>query len=881
MARLALFLVLLATMVIPIPTAFAQEATGGIDGILRDSSGTAVDAAKVTVEGKALLGKRWTVSNATGYFQIQQLPVGSYTVAITKIGRQPVTFETVTVRLGRTTTLGSIRTEEAVLKLEPLSIKGEPPTIDPSRSSLGTVLSQRSIQDLPRDRSYQSLVSLAPTVSASPNDVMRSGAAGSTFEGTYYYIDGSDVTDPTGGGIGTQLPQEFTTSVDIKTGGFEAEYGRALGAIVNVVTPSGGNETHGSVFGYYTNQALVSRSENSLSQAPAGDFSSYDVGGNVGGPLLKDRLWWFLAYNPAWDRQDVSIPGLQPQPSNSVAHRAAGKLAWKASDRTDLNLTVVGDPGTKRYVGLPLGGSVDTVYNVDAVLADMDEGGSGISLQGHYRPSSRLHFNGIVARTHSRSSFIPATEVGRTEPHYQDLVNSTASGGAGGERRDHADRWAGHLDATYFGGAHSLKMGAEYQDNSGTSDAIDAGGTVYRIDVSTYLWVHSSSQGTVHVRAPSAFVQDSWRVTDRLRLNVGARWDANYYVDPTGALRLQVNDGFQPRLGATYLLDQAQSQKIHATYGLYYEQLPVISPGQAYFVPGYTVVASYDHDPRVDPSGGDTTAFFSSSPGVQSGIKGQYFAEYSLGYERALPRHLRVGLVGRYREIRSVVEDALSSSYGDFVIGNPGQGLLSEYPKASQSYRAIECTADRTDPEGRLDLHLSYVLSQNRGNYEGLDYGNSGPQFDFIETTEHSSGPLPSDRTHQFKLYGSHRFPIGLTLGSTFFWESGTPLSELGAIEGLFYNRFLTPRGSAGRTPSVWDWNLHFAYDLVPIRGMQPKLLVDLFHVFTQHRAIRYDEVHYLAVDSSGNQTSPNPNYLQPTLYQPEFSARLGVKATF
>ena len=878
-------LFVLAIILVLAGDASAQESSGGVDGLIRDQVGQPVEGAKVTVEGPSLIGSRWAVSNATGYFEIGLLPVGTYTVSIGKIGLRPVQITDVAVRLGRTTTLGVIRTDEAAIQLPPVSITAEAPNVDPARSSLGMVLSARSIQELPRDRSYESLVGLAPTVSSSPNDVMRAGAAGSTFEGNYFYIDGTNVTDPTGGGSGTQLPQDFTNSIDIKTGGYEAEFGRALGAIVDVVTPPGGNEIHGNVFAYYTDQSLVSRSANSLLEAPAGDFSSYDIGGSIGGPFQKERLWWFLAYNPAWDHKDVTIPGIPAQPSNAVAHRTAGKISWKASERMDLNVTMAGDPGTTRYVGLPFGGSVDTVYNADAVLSDMDQGGLSASAHAQYRPTPHVQIHATLARSHTRSSWVPVTEVGATEPHYQDFVNSTASGGTGGVRHDHADRWTGKLVGSLLAGAHTLKAGVDYEDNSGTNDSQsgagkDGAGVIYRLDTASYIWVQGYTIGTVHVRSPAAFLQDSWRINERLRLNAGFRWDANKYVDSQGGTALQVTDGFQPRIGATYLLGRDRSQKIHASYGVYYEQLPVVSPG-FYFAPSAQVYISYDHDPRLDPSGGDTTAAFTSSPGVQEDIDGQYFIEYSAGYERAFVHHLRAGLTGRYREIRSVVEDAYSEVIGDFVVGNPGRGLLSAYPKASQIYRAIECTLDRTDPEGVLDLHASYVLSQNRGNYEGLDFGNSGPQFDFVETTEHSSGPLPSDRTHQLKVYGSHRFPLGLSVGSTFVWQSGTPISELGAIDGLTYSRFLTPRGSAGRTPSTWDWNLHFSYELGPMSGIRPKLLVDLFHVLTQHRAIQVDEQHYFAVDGSGNQTSPNPNYLEPTLYQAEFSARLGVRAAF
>ena len=174
------------------------------------------------------------------------------------------------------------------------------------------------------------------------------------------------------------------------------------------------------------------------------------------------------------------------------------------------------------------------------------------------------------------------------------------------------------------------------------------------------------------------------------------------------------------------------------------------------------------------------------------------------------------------------------------------------------------------------------MYSRSEGNYAGLIQGNGGPQFDFVETTVNSDGLLPNDRPHAFKLSGSYRMGFGLGLGTTFLWQSGTPLNELGALPGTPYTVYLSPRGSMGRTPATWDMNYRVSYRFRSNGGgMKPEVVVDFFHPFSQHRALTLDEQHFFAVDTDGNPTNENPNYLQPTLYQPAFSSRIGLAIAF
>ena len=123
-----------------------------------------------------------------------------------------------------------------------------------------------------------------------------------------------------------------------------------------------------------------------------------------------------------------------------------------------------------------------------------------------------------------------------------------------------------------------------------------------------------------------------------------------------------------------------------------------------------------------------------------------------------------------------------------------------------------------------------------------------------------------------------------MSVGSFFALQSGTPLSELGL--GVFENQtfHLSPRGSKGRTPTTWDWNLRLTYDLPRLThagGPKPRLILDLYHLFSRRRPSVLDQLHYFDLDKDRNPIAENPAYLKPILYQDPMSARLGIEVDF
>jgi hypothetical protein len=188
-----------------------------------------------------------------------------------------------------------------------------------------------------------------------------------------------------------------------------------------------------------------------------------------------------------------------------------------------------------------------------------------------------------------------------------------------------------------------------------------------------------------------------------------------------------------------------------------------------------------------------------------------------------------------------------------------------------------------------LQYRASYVLSRTWGNYTGLyasDYGfaNPGGNATFITPWQatNSTGLLPNDRTHVFKLSGAARPFSSLAVGAFVSVASGSPKNDFGAGPfGALPPTFLVPRGSVGRTPTLWDLNVRLAYDLPWPRMGQCRMVLDLLHAGNPRRTVQVDEQHYFALDTLGVQVDSNSNYLRPTGWQPPMAARLGVEVSF
>jgi hypothetical protein len=847
---------------------------------------------QVTVQGPSLQGERRTDSDIRGGIYLLALPPGVFTLHLTRIGYRPLVINQVAVRLAQTTGLGEIVLQEQAVELPPLEVTANQSPFDPLTTAIGTDISASEISQLPVGRDYRSIITLLPQANESYLGDGVNIAGGTGLENAYF-VDGVNVTEPYRGDGGIDLPLNFIDHLQLKTGGFEPEYGRALGGIVNVVTRSGGDETRLSAFGYFTGSGLASSPERGLLEQGKGDYTRYDAGLSIGGPIRRNRLWYFLAYDAALERQHVQIPGNVEALDEGVTHKFAAKLSWRAGPGTSLSLAAIGDPATRDIVGNPFFAPIvppASLANPDPFLGYWNEGGVSVALRGDHLVGQRLHLASALSQTVSWQRNGGSTSRGQTEPLFTDDVTATWSGGYGNHWDRTSTRSAVAFSADWVLGEHTLKGGVQFEDNrlrekwQWLSNGPDSAGWIERASPTFYVTYPLDFQPTVHNRIVSLFLQGSYRATPWLRLSPGVRWDGQFFAGPKGRSG-SITDQVQPRLGAVFYPTGSGSQKVTASYGRFYEQVPGLT-SSFWWGPLNQAVVLYPQDPRVDRNGRLPLQFYIHTA---DHLRGQHYDEFTLGYERRVGIGSIVRARGVYRVLREILTGADSFQVDPnspvTMAGNPGADPLAFLPRPNGYYLALELTAQRFDASP-INYQLSYVLSRHYGNYVGLydqDAGvgnpNSGSNFENPAELKNATGLLPNDRPHVFKAFGSYRFGRRLTVGSQITMQSGTPLNYFGAAPDpySFDFVFLRPRGTAGRTPWLWDLNLHAGYAFSSGQWSS-RIVLDAFHLFSDKRPVNIVQRAFLAQDATGQQISPNPNYGKVLARQPPMSLRIGLE---
>jgi carboxypeptidase family protein len=870
--------------------AAAQQITGDIQGRIIGSGGQPLADVQVTVVGPSLQGDRSTTSDARGGFRLLALPPGAFTVRLTRIGYRPLIIEHVAVQLGHTTTLGEVTLPEQATELPPVVVTAHLPAIDPLTTSVGTEVSATVIEQLPVGRDYRSIITLLPQANESYYADGVNVAGGTGLENVFF-VDGVNVTEPYHGDGGIDLPLNFIDYLELKTGGYEPEYGRALGGIVNVVTRSGGDQRSMTAFGFFTGSGLASSPERGLVDRGRGSFSRYDAGLSLGGPIQRGRLWYFLAYDAAAEREHVRIPGSGVFIDQALTHKFAAKLTWRANPGTRFVLTTVGDPSARDIVGNPFFAPVlppDSLANPDPFLGKWNDGGVTLALRGDHLMSPRLHLESSVSNTITWQQNSAVTSRGRTDPLFSDDPTHTWSGGYGNRWDRTSVRSAASLSGVLVVGEHRIKSGLQYEDNrlreswQWRSNGPDSAGWFERASPTQYFTLPLDFRTVVHNRVLSAFAQGSYMVTPWLRLNPGVRWDGQFLRGPGGRAG-SITNQVQPRLGFVVYPNRLASQKVTGSYGRFYEQIPNLTA--SFFWGGlYQDFIVYSQDPRVDTTG---RVVYPAYVRAANHLRGQHYDEFTLGYERTIGMRFVVRARGVYRALREILTNADSlivDASSPITLGaNPGRDPLAFLPRPKGSYKALELTL-QTLGSSRLSYSISYVLSRHYGNYVGLydqDAGvgnpNSGTNFSNPAELQNAEGLLPNDRTHVLKAFGSYRVGSRFTAGSYIVLQNGTPLSYLGANPIYSYDFvFLKPRGTAGRTPWLWDLNLHVGYNLRRSGSSLPsRIVLDAFHLFSGKRPVRIEQKAFLGVAS---QPIPNPNYGKVLLRQPPMTLRVGLQ---
>ena len=350
-AKLLLMAVLAITMAfVSAPTAsFAQTTTTGtVEGTVTDPNGAAVPNVTLTLSGPNLVRPQTTTSDADGSYRFASVPPGRYTLDMAAAsGFNAYKQENIEVNLSRGTTAN------IVLALAGTSASVDvvaTPDIDQATNTTGSNVSTEFFSNIPTSRTVQGLYTIAPTVTRSglrdaSGRERDPSVAGSSGPENSYILDGINTTDPAFGGGGANLPFEFVQEVEIKTGAFGADQGLSTGGVFNVITKSGGNEFHGDVFAYGNPSSFVRDTKNFpfTGLAPNG-FSEVDAGFDIGGPIVKNRLTFFAAFNPQFRTNNYLTQTFRQEVEGKIKTPFySGKLSWVVNNNNTLTFTTFGD----------------------------------------------------------------------------------------------------------------------------------------------------------------------------------------------------------------------------------------------------------------------------------------------------------------------------------------------------------------------------------------------------------------------------------------------------------------------------------------------------------------------------------------------------------
>src|SRR5262245_6485563 len=300
------FLLLAAALLLVPPGAHAQT-TGRIMGQVLDAQEAALPGATITVTSPNLQGAQTQVADSEGNFRFLSLPPGRYTVKVELASFKTLEQANVDVGLDRTVTLPV--TLQLAGVSEAVTVTGVSPTIDTTSTVTGVNAGEDLFNRIPLRRDFYAVARVAP---GTTEDTVGTVVYGSTGAENQYIIDGLNTTGVEAGERGKTLNFDFVQEVEVKTGGLPAEYGRMTGGVVNVVTKSGSNLFKGSVFANGEGVWLQSN-DDTRDKRPAWTTTVTDIsgrsdfGGELGGPISRDRLWFFGAYNHTIEDRNTTV----------------------------------------------------------------------------------------------------------------------------------------------------------------------------------------------------------------------------------------------------------------------------------------------------------------------------------------------------------------------------------------------------------------------------------------------------------------------------------------------------------------------------------------------------------------------------------------------
>jgi len=617
----------------------AQTSTGSIRGTVADSAGAPLGGAEVVARNVSTGVQRSAATSQRGFYSLGGLTPATYELTVRRIGHAPV-GRSVQLQVGQVLTL-DFRLTPTTVELEELVVQTAP-VAETQTSEVATNVTQQQIQSLPSgSRNFLDLAVLAPSVRVNADRINGTGktfaAGASPAENINVFVDGKSLkNDIINGGVigqdasrGNPFPRNAVQEFRIITNNFKAEYQKSSSAIITAVTKSGGNEWGGSVFGGWQNKSLVALDtfqRRDKAADPSGftepDYSRVLLGGNVGGPLIRDRLFLFAAYEGNFqNRQGVTRfggdPAIWPDAITALEgeratapfrqHLGFAKLTYSLSQQQQLefagNLRIERDRRSFGGLFSTPDRSVSVAENFRQNIAD---GSVKHSYFGNNWTNEALAYyqwyqwNPIPLNPDDVGiEYLGIGRIGGRDSE-QNLIQ---------KRLSFRDDWT--YSGFQWAGSHVIKLGAnaDFLRYNLTKDIF--GNPVFRFsDANGFAFPVEAEYGAGNPLVSGTnnqfgiYAQDDWSPTSRLTINAGIRWDYetgmsdknfvtpaavrdsilllrdSFFIDVDPARYLTDGDdreaftgAFQPRLGFSYALDEDRRTTIFAAGGIFYDRL--------------------------------------------------------------------------------------------------------------------------------------------------------------------------------------------------------------------------------------------------------------------------------------------------------------------
>ncbi len=610
--------------------ALAQERFSGLTGTVKDASGAVLPGATVTITNKETAKVYTAVSGGDGIYRVLDLEPGRYSVKFELAGFQAGEYPDVVLLLGKTLTIDSALKVGGVT--EAVSVTAESPLIDTKNTTIAHNVTSEEFERIPKGRSFQNLAWSSPSVNTGDIEggIQVNGASGAENSFT---VDGVTTNSLIDGRSRQDAVFEYLQEVQVKTGGISAEYGGALGGVVSAVTKSGGNAYHGEAHYYYTGAGTSANVIKRLVLDPVDDVTvrytqdieqpnnRHDVGGSIGGPIMKDRLFFYGSWAPRYVRRsnDYLFAGNETDTidQKQTINSAFGKISYDPSSRLRMSFSTLWTPISSTGTLPAYNGMLPNQISSSKASNQIQK------TRGFDQPQTS--YAGTLDYTLTSSSLI-SVRTGLFDDNYKDTgvptfssvtyqssnLTGTAAdypipadlrGGVGFQNTpriqlanfDHTKR--GYVNADFIkafnaGGAHNLKAGFGYQHTSNDVDYTYPGGGY------VFIWWDKSFQSNatgITDRGPygyyevndlgtrgkasadiwSLYVQDQWSI-DKLTLNLGLRTERetipSFRTDIAPyAIRFGFGDKIAPRLGASYDLRGDGRIKLYGNWGRYFD----------------------------------------------------------------------------------------------------------------------------------------------------------------------------------------------------------------------------------------------------------------------------------------------------------------------